>query len=237
MLTESVSYPAAFLAGLLSFFSPCILPLVPAYFTFITGLSLDALTGEDARRRRGAVMRATLAYVLGFSLVFVLLGASASLLGGLILDYRDAIRIAGGVVVLVFGIHLTGLVRIRWLDFERRVHLNRKPMHLLGTFLVGMAFGAGWSPCIGPLLVSILIVAGSQETVWQGVWLLTLYSAGLAIPFLVLSAFAHLLVGFVRKAARAIRVLNLTAGLLLIVMGLMLLTNRLYLIVEALGGG
>lgn len=236
MLTESVSYPAAFAAGLLSFFSPCILPLVPAYFTFITGYSLDDLTGADGRRRRGAVMRATLAYVLGFSLVFVLMGASASLLGALVFDYRDAIRIAGGVVILLFGVHLTGLFRFRWLEFERRVHVDRKPVHLFGTFLVGMAFGAGWSPCIGPLLGSILIVAGSQDSVGQGVALLSLYAAGLAIPFLVLSAFAHLLVVFVRRAAKAVRALNLAAGLLLIAMGLLLLTDRLHLIGGLTGG-
>lgn len=236
MLTESVSYPAAFAAGLLSFFSPCILPLVPAYFTFITGYSLDDITGADGRQRRAAVMRATGAYVLGFSLVFVLLGASASLLGSLIFDYRNAIRIAGGVVILLFGVHLTGLIRLRWLEFERRIHLDRKPVHLLGTFLVGMAFGAGWSPCIGPLLGSILIVAGSQESVWQGIGLLSLYAAGLAIPFLALSAFAHLLVAFVRRATKAMRAFNLAAGLLLIAMGLMLLTNRLDLIGGLMGG-
>ena len=235
MLNETVSYGAAFAAGLLSFFSPCILPLVPAYFTFITGYSLEELTGAPRPGIRGAVVRATVAYVLGFSLVFILLGASASLLGNLAHAYRDAIRIAGGVLIIVFGIHLTGIWRIGWLDFERRIHLERKPMHLLGTFLVGMAFGAGWSPCIGPLLGSILIVASRQETVWQGVGLLSLYAAGLAIPFLIISAFINLLIVFVRRAARFIRYLNLAAGLLLVIIGVMLLTNRLYLVTGVVG--
>jgi cytochrome c-type biogenesis protein len=236
MPIESISYGAALIAGVLSFFSPCILPLVPAYFTFITGYSLEELTGEMRPGLRGAVVRATLAYVLGFSLVFILLGASASLFGALAFAYRDAIRIAGGALIVIFGIHLTGIWRIGWLDFERRVHLKRKPMHLLGTFLVGMAFGAGWSPCIGPLLGSILIVAGSQETVGQGVLLLSLYAAGLAIPFMVLSLFINLLLVFVRKAAPAIRYLNLAAGILLILIGLLLLTNRLHWISGALAG-
>ena len=235
MLSETVSYGAAFAAGLLSFFSPCILPLVPAYFTFITGYSLEELTDAPRPGIRGAVVRATAAYVLGFSLVFILLGASASLVGNLIHAYRDAIRIAGGVLIIVFGIHLTGIWRIGWLDFERRIHLDRKPMHLLGTFLVGMAFGAGWSPCIGPLLGSILIVASSQETVWQGVGLLSLYAAGMAIPFLIISAFVNLLIVFVRRAARFIRYLNLAAGLLLVVIGVMLLTDRLYLVTGVVG--
>ncbi|HDI61024.1 MAG TPA: cytochrome c biogenesis protein CcdA [Desulfobacteraceae bacterium] len=235
MPIEGISYGAALAAGLLSFFSPCILPLVPAYFTFITGFSLEELTGARRPGLRGAVVRATLAYVLGFSLVFILLGASASLFGSLAFAYRDTIRIVGGALIVIFGIHLTGIWRIGWLDFEKRVHLNRKPMHLLGTFLVGMAFGAGWSPCIGPLLGSILIVAGNQETVGQGILLLSLYAAGLAIPFLTLSVFINLLLVFVRKAAPAIRYLNMAAGILLIFIGLLLLTNRLHWISGALG--
>lgn len=236
MSIDNISYGAALVAGLLSFFSPCILPLVPAYFTFITGFSLEELTGEARAGLRGAVVRATLAYVLGFSLVFILLGASASLFGSLAFAYRDTIRILGGALIVIFGIHLTGIWRIGWLDFEKRVHMNRKPMHLLGTFLVGMAFGAGWSPCIGPLLGSILIVAGNQETVGQGVLLLSLYAAGLAIPFLTLSVFINLLLVFVRKAAPAIRYLNMAAGIMLIAIGLLLLTNRLYWISGAMGG-
>jgi cytochrome c-type biogenesis protein len=238
MLTESVSYGAAFAAGVLSFFSPCILPLVPAYFTFITGHSLEDLTASGRRPGvRGATIRATLAYVLGFSLVFVLMGASASFLGRLVLAHRELIRIVGGLIIILFGIHLTGIWRIGWLDVERRVHLERKPAHWLGTFLVGMAFGAGWSPCIGPLLGSILIVAGSQETIWQGMGLLALYAAGLAIPFVFISAFIHLLLGFVRRATVLIRYLNLAAGGLLILMGLILLANRLDLITGLMGGG
>jgi cytochrome c-type biogenesis protein len=236
MPTESISYGAALVAGLLSFFSPCILPLVPAYFTFITGFSLEELTGDQRRGVRAAVVRSTVAYVLGFSVVFILLGASASLFGSLAFAYQDTIRFAGGALIIVFGIHLTGFWRIKWLDFEKRVHLDRKPMHLLGTFLVGMAFGAGWSPCIGPLLGSILIVAGNQETVGQGIVLLSLYAAGLAIPFLTLSVFINLLLVFVRKVTPVIRYLNIAAGILLIIIGLLLLTNRLYWISGVLGG-
>lgn len=230
MFTESISYSAALVAGLLSFFSPCILPLIPAYFTFITGLSLDELTGAQSRQVRARVIGATLSYVLGFSLIFVLMGASASFIGGAIFKYRDGIRVIGGILIILFGIHMTGLIRFRTLEFERRLQVQKKPLHFLGTFFVGMAFGAGWSPCIGPLLGSILIVAGNQETVTAGMGLLSVYAAGLAIPFLVLSVFVNSLLGFIKKASWSIRYINVTAGVLLLILGLLLVTDKLSLI-------
>lgn len=230
MFTESISYPAALFAGLLSFFSPCILPLIPAYFTFITGLSLDELTQARSAGTRLRVVLATLSYVLGFSLVFILMGASASFIGSAVFEYRDWIRIIGGVAIILLGIHMTGLFRFSALEFEHRFQVRKKPLHFLGTFLVGMAFGAGWSPCIGPLLGSILIVAGNQETVASGIGLLAVYAAGLAIPFLVLSVFVNSLLSFMKKASWSIRYINVTAGVLLLIMGLLLVTNRLNLI-------
>ena len=230
MFTESISYPAALFAGLLSFFSPCILPLVPAYFTFITGLSLDELTGAQTLRVRARVIRATLSYVLGFSFIFVLLGASASFIGGAVFKYRDWIRIIGGVLIILFGIHMTGLIRFRPLEFERRLQVQKKPLHFLGTFFVGMAFGAGWSPCIGPLLGSILIVAGNQDTVTNGIGLLSIYAVGLAIPFLVLSVFVDSLLVLIKKASWSIKYINVTAGVVLLILGLLLVTNKLNMI-------
>lgn len=229
MLTESITFPAAFIAGLLSFFSPCILPLIPAYFTFITGFSLEKLTQDENTEIRKKVVLSTLLFVLGFSFVFILMGASASYLGGLFFQYRKFIRITGGVLIIVLGVHLTGLIRIPGLDIEKRIHLDKKPLHFLGTFIIGMAFGAGWSPCIGPLLGSILIVAGSQETVWQGTLLLGIYSAGLAIPFIIMSVFINFVLIFIKKAAKTIKYINAVAGILLIVMGLFLVANKLYI--------
>jgi cytochrome c-type biogenesis protein len=227
MLSDPISYTAALGAGLLSFFSPCILPLIPAYFTFITGYSLEELTGEQPGAVRHKVVRSTIAYVLGFSLVFILMGASASYLGSLAFKYRDIIRIGGGIIIILLGLHLIGVLRWRGLDFERRLTLQTKPMHFMGTFLVGMAFGAGWSPCIGPLLGSVLVLAGNQQTVSQGVALLCVYSAGLAIPFLVLSVFINFLLRFIRKATRALKWFNAVAGILLILMGGLLLADKL----------
>jgi len=158
------------------------------------------------------------------------LGATASYFGKLFFRYQEIIRIAGGLLIVVLGIHLTGLIRIAFLDIEKRIPLNKKPLHVLGTFFVGMAFGVGWTPCIGPLLGSILVIAGSRETVHQGVILLAIYSAGLAIPFIILSAFIHLLIKFVKRATRAVKYFNALAGTLLILMGLLLLTNKLNLL-------
>lgn len=230
MFTESISYPAALAAGLLSFFSPCILPLVPAYFTFITGLSLEELTQSNSSRIRARVVRSTLSYVLGFSFVFILMGASASFLGATVYKYQNWIRIVGGILIILFGIHMTGIFRFRLLNFERRLEVRHKPLHFLGTFFVGMAFGAGWSPCIGPLLGSILIVASNQETVTNGIGLLSVYAIGLAIPFLLLSFFVNSLLTFVRKASWSVKYINMTAGVLLLVLGLLLVTNKLNLI-------
>lgn len=228
MFTQTVSFPTAFVAGLLSFFSPCVLPLIPAYFTFITGFSIEELTEEYNSEIRKKVFLSTFLFVLGFSLVFILMGASASYLGGLMYTYKKLIRIIGGILIIILGIHLTGLIRIPGLDFEKRVTLEKKPLHFLGTLIIGMAFGAGWSPCIGPLLGSILIVAGSQETVWQGVVLLGIYSAGLAIPFIIMSIFINFLLIFIKKASKVLKYVNVVAGVVLIVVGLILVSNKLY---------
>lgn len=228
MFSEPITHFAALTAGLLSFFSPCIIPLLPAYFTFITGLSLDELTADQNATRRLRVVRSTLFYVLGFSLVFVLMGASASYIGGAVFKYRDWIRIVGGSLILLFGLHLTGWVRFKPLEFDRRFRINQRPLQFWGIFLVGMAFGAGWSPCIGPLLGSILILAGSQEAVGHGIGLLALYSAGLAAPFLLLSVFIGSLIPLIRKTSRWTRYINVTAGMLLLVLGVLLIADRLH---------
>ena len=137
----------------------------------------------------------------------------------------------GGIIIVILGIHLTGLVRIPGLDVEKRIDIEKKPIHFLGIVIIGMAFGAGWSPCIGPLLGSILIIAGSQETVWQGIALLAIYSAGLALPFIIISAFIHLLLIFIKKASRVLQYVNTTAGILLIILGVILVTNKLHVFI------
>ncbi len=233
MLSETITFSAAFAAGLLSFFSPCVLPLLPAYFSFITGLSLDELTQNSAENRQKVIL-STLFYVAGFSFVFILLGASASFLGNLARDYAWVLRFFGGTVIIVFGLHLLGVINITALQFEKRLHVTEKPLHLLGTFFIGMAFAAGWTPCIGPILTSILFLAGSQETVGQGTLLLAVFSAGLALPFIILSFFIHTILGFIRRTRKLIRVLNLVSGILLIVIGLLLISGKFDIIAQKL---
>lgn len=229
MFAENVTYSAALVAGLLSFFSPCILPLIPAYFSFITGLTLDELT-ENKREIRLKVITATLFYVAGFSFIFILFGASASFLGGVATQYSWVVRYLGGGIILVFGLHLLGIINIKGLNFEKKIHIKEKPLHLVGTFVIGMAFGAGWSPCIGPMLGSILIVAGNQDTVMEGVLLLAVYSSGLAIPFLLMSFFINSIIEIMKRATRFIGILNKTSGVLLIIIGLLLIFDKFRLL-------
>lgn len=227
---EDVTYSVAFLYGILSFFSPCVLPLIPSYFCFITGLSLEDLTSAPQAAVRRKVLLSTLAFVLGFSLVFTILGASASFLGGLLSQHKGAIRIIGGALIILFGLHLTGLLPVSLFQYEKRLHIRKKPLHFLGTFAIGMAFAAGWTPCIGPILGTLLIMAQDKETVGQGVRLLSIYSAGLALPFIVLSLFINALLTFTRKATKVLRYANPVAGVLLIATGILLVTNKLILL-------
>lgn len=224
---QDITYSVALIAGLISFFSPCVLPLIPAYFTFITGLSLDELTREPSAAIRRKVILSTVAFILGFSVVFISLGALATFLGGILYRFVGQIRIIGAIIIILLGIHLTGLFRLKLLDFEKRIHIRSKPLHILGIFIVGMAFGAGWSPCIGPQLSSILIIAGSKETVMEGVRLLSVYSAGMGVPFLVLSLFVGALLTFIKKASHVLKYVNTTAGIILIAVGILLITNKL----------
>ncbi len=225
LLSQTVSYPAAFIAGLFSFVSPCLLPLVPAYFAFISGYSIEEITDNPDAALRGRIIAATISFVLGFSTVFVLMGASASFVGSVAAQYRDVIRIIGGLLIILLGVHMTGLVRFGMLENDKRITVRRKPLHLAGIFIVGMAFAAGWSPCIGPLLGSILMIAGTSETVGQGAWLLGVYSAGLAVPFILISIFVPAMLKIVRGASSALRYAGPVAGALLILVGLLLMTD------------
>ncbi len=227
MFEETITISAAFGAGLLSFLTPCVFPLIPVYFTLITGLSLEDMTTETRAQLRLKVFISTVAFVLGFSTVFILLGGLASFLGTHITRYRLALQLIGGVVIIILGIHLTGIIRIPWLETEKRMQVKKKKVHfieaIIGAFIAGMAFSAGWTPCIGPILGSILIVAGNQETVYRGMFLLSIFSAGLALPFLLLSVFIDLLLEVIKKGRRFIKYINPVAGALLIAVGALLI--------------
>ncbi|MDY0162589.1 cytochrome c biogenesis CcdA family protein [Desulfobotulus sp.] len=227
LLVEPVPLIAAFSAGILSFLSPCILPLIPAYFSFISGVSMDELGKGPSPGAQRRIRLTTLGFIAGFSLVFIALGASATFLGQLLSQNGGWVRMVGGSLVLVFGLHLMGLLRIPFLQTEKRVHLKTRPVHGLAAFFIGMAFAAGWSPCIGPLLGSILVMAGTRESLEQGILLLSVYALGLALPFALLAFTAARLMAFVRKAKPFLRAANITAGILLVTSGLLLMTNQM----------
>jgi cytochrome c-type biogenesis protein len=217
---EAFGLLVAFTAGLLSFLSPCVLPLVPSYITFITGLSLE----EVRSARRTAVIHALL-FILGFTLIFIALGATASAVGRVLFVARVWIARIGGALIVIFGLYLLGVFNFRLLGRERRVYLANKPLGYLGTVVVGLAFGAGWTPCIGPILGSILIYTSSAADLHRGLLLLTAYSAGLAVPFLAAAlAIDRFLAVFARWRGALVWV-NRVGGVLLVTVGLLLMTN------------
>ena len=226
-MTSQVPLYTAFFAGLISFLSPCVLPLVPGYLSYISGVSSDQMrAGADAATRRRVMINA-FGFVLGFSLIFVALGASATALGQLLLDQLDLLSKIAGAVIIVFGLHTMGILRIKWLYMEKRVQLSSKPLGALGAVVVGMAFGFGWTPCIGPILASILAVAATQETMTQGISLLTVYSLGLGIPFLLAGLAINQFFSVFDRLKRHMRWIEIASGLLLIGVGLLMFTNNL----------
>jgi cytochrome c-type biogenesis protein len=236
-VSTSVSFISAFLGGLLSFLSPCVLPIVPGYLSFISGVNLaEVRDGQVSAALTRRVALTGLFFVLGFSTVFVALGAAASLVvGALLLEHKRELAIFGGVVILVLGVHTMGLLRIPWLLTQRRANVKQRPLGLAGAYVVGLAFAFGWTPCIGPILAGIIALAAERETVSAGVALLAVYSAGLGIPFLV-AAFA--VRGFFSAFARLkryLRVFEIASGVLLVGIGLLLMTNRLAVLANWFG--
>jgi len=229
-MTHELSIPIAFLAGIASFLSPCVLPLVPGYISMLSGASIEELKLEASGELLRRVLRNSLAFVAGFSLVFVLLGASATWVGQFLRAHQSTFNIIAGVIVVIFGLHLTGLVKIPLLYREARLDTGKPRRGLGGAFLVGFAFAFGWTPCIGPILAAILAIAAERQTVFQGMFLLAVYSAGLAIPFLItslgLSSFLKFYKGF-RKHLHAVEV---ASGVLLILLGTLMAFNKLTMI-------
>lgn len=214
----SLGIALAFSAGLISFLSPCVLPLIPSYLTFITGVSFEELGSA----RRSALVHALL-FVLGFTLIFVALGASATVLGRLLVMYRVWITRAGGLLVILFGLYLLGAIRLAIFDRDHRVHLTNKPVGYLGTVFVGIAFGAGWTPCLGPILGAILTYTAAQGELAKGLPLLLAYSFGLALPFLLAAVAVERFLETVTRIRPYLTRISQVSGALLIVVGLLML--------------
>jgi cytochrome c-type biogenesis protein len=218
--SASIGLLLAFSAGLLSFLSPCVLPLIPSYLTFVTGVGFEDL----GRARRAALVHALL-FVVGFTLIFVTLGASATVLGRLLIAYRVWITRAGGALVVLFGLYLLGAIRVAAFDRERRVHLANKPVGYLGSMLVGVAFGAGWTPCLGPILGAILTYTAATADLSKGLPLLLAYSLGLALPFLVAAVAVERFLETVTRFKPHLARVSQVSGALLVVVGVLMMLD------------
>jgi len=232
-MNESVSLFTAFAAGVVSFVSPCVLPIVPGYLSFISGINVSKFKNQDTPReltRRVAIT--SIFFVLGFSTVFVLLGAAATMVGYYLQQYKRVLGMVGGGVIIVLGLHMMGVFRIKWLLGEMRAEVKQKPLGLLGAYVVGIAFAFGWTPCIGPILAGILVYASQQETVREGMVLLAAYSAGLGIPFILSGLAVNWFFAASARLKKRMRTVEIVSGALLIGVGLLLVTDRLAVLAQ-----
>ncbi len=224
-----VSYPGAFVAGLLSFLSPCVLPLVPPYLCFLGGLTMKELADQQAAGRHQASLKvflSALAFVLGFSTIFVALGATASSIGQALGSHLDSLSKVAGVIIVVLGLHFLGILRFSLLFREARFQVARRPAGLLGAYVVGLAFAFGWTPCVGPVLAAVLFVAGGEDSVTQGAALLTAYALGIGLPFLVASLAARPFMAFAARFRRGVALVEKTMGALLVLTGVLFLSGN-----------
>lgn len=230
---RSVDIWAAFGAGLLSFISPCILPIIPSYMFFIGGTSAGALKSDEAeekKRSQRQILFSALFFILGFSLVFVSLGATATTLGQLLKTHQELLRRVGGLVIIVLGLHMMGVFEIKALLYEKRLHFKARPPGYLGATLVGISFALGWTPCIGPILGAILAVASTKAQISEGIVLLGMYSLGLAIPFFVTALLMDRIFIYFRKLQKHMQTISMVSGVFLILVGVLVFNNWLQIL-------
>jgi len=215
----------SFFAGILSFFSPCILPLIPVYFSYITGYTINKLEKNEISYVK--VFLTSLFFVLGFTTVFISLGASSTFIGKIISEKREILRIIGGIFLIFFGLHLTGILKIKKLYYEKRLKIKNVKMDYLGAYILGIGFSAGWTPCVAPVLSSILILSSMQQTIKKGVILLFFYSLGMGLPFIIISLIIKKIFLILNKVKNFYRVIEIILGSLLIIFGFLLLFNKI----------
>ena len=231
MANENVSYIAALAAGVLTYLSPCLLPMIPAFIAYITGASFSDLKDEDKKSEvRSKTMIHALLFILGFSLIFILLGLTATILGRALFSYQKFIRIAGGILIMLFGLQLTGILKLDFLIETRKINIVTKSANYLSSFLIGVTFAAAWTPCAGPILGSILVLAGTKADSVSGAKLLTVYSIGIAIPFFVTALLVNRFLEYFNKLQKFLNVINTAGGALLVAMGFLMATNYLAVI-------
>ncbi len=222
---HQLNVATAFLAGLVSFVSPCVLPLVPSYLSFLTGTSLEDLKSESSSEAKARVFAHALAFVAGFTVIFVAIGLSASAIGGVFANNKRLVEIFGGIIIVVLGLQMMGVLKIPALMMDKRVHAKPRKQSLWVSFLVGLGFAAGWSPCIGPILSAIILLA-SQEKLPQATFLLFVYSMGLAIPFLITAAAITQSLGALNRIKRYLPVIEATSGAILVATGIIVATDQ-----------
>lgn len=249
VLNYNIGIPLAFAAGLLSFLSPCVFPLIPSFLAFVTGTSLNDMSSfnvnksvgekeksqlqqerENRRIIRSRLLVRTVLFILGFSVVFILLGVSTTTIGSLFYEYSTWIARIGGAILVVFGIHLTGLITIPVLERQLGFKSKNKPTSQIGSFAIGMSFGAGWTPCIGPILAGILTIAASSTSLWTGIQLLSFYALGLAVPFFISALVIERFITFFKRIRKWLPWINRISGIILITIGIILLTGQLALL-------
>jgi cytochrome c-type biogenesis protein len=215
----------AFGSGLLSFFSPCVLPLIPSYLIFISGITFDNYNEIDTKKYRKIVLIHSVAFAVGFSFVFVSFGLSSSIIGSILSEYQSYIMKIGGMMLVIMGLFYLNIINIPIMNREKVIHLKEKPLGIFGSFIVGITFSFGWTPCVGPALSSILIIASTAQNIWKGAYLLGIYSLGLAIPFIISALLFDKLFGFLKRFGYIVRYSMKILGVLLIIIGIMLITS------------
>ncbi|HLS54156.1 MAG TPA: cytochrome c biogenesis protein CcdA [Tissierellaceae bacterium] len=225
MFGQDISLPIAFGAGFLSFFSPCILPMIPAYIMYLTGSSL-----EEAKEKRLYALSRTIGFVIGFTIIFMIMGTSASFLGKIFIRNKSVFSKISGILIIIFGLNMMGIFKIDILNMERRVKGPKAVSSWLSSTVMGMAFAAGWTPCFGPALASILLYAGSVETISKGVWLLFIYSVGMGIPFILTALFINKFIEIINRAEKLLIYIPKIGGLIMVIFGLLIFFNKVIII-------
>lgn len=221
-LIRDVSIPIAFWAGLISFFSPCLLPMIPAYIMYITGVNME---DELQKRRLLAIIR-TLGFILGFTIIFMIMGSSASFIGKIFAQNKSIFTKVSGLLIIFFGLNMMGIFKLNILNMEKRMSAPKRITNWFSSLLMGMAFAAGWTPCFGPVLASILLYAGGAATVTKGVFLLFIYSLGMAIPFLFTAIFINVFIKFMERADRFMKYMPMISGIIMVIFGILVFFNK-----------